>query len=77
VIVETLLNIHGNLIWDFKYWGWPHIWSVMLFAYMPSILFLYWLYDLKSLKMKAWITGGLLVIDIVAFVVFGCWFKWI
>jgi len=43
----------------------------MLFAYLPSALFLIWLHDLQNLKTKQLIVASLLVVDVVAFVILG------
>lgn len=69
--MESCLNYLGVLIWDFKYWSWPHVYPIMLFAYLPSALFLIWLHDLQNLKTKQLIVASLLVVDVVAFVILG------
>jgi len=77
VAVESILNAMGVLIWDFRYWGWPHVLPIVLFAYLPSILFLYWLFDMKSLRRKLAIASSLVVLDVVGFVVFGPVLGWL
>jgi len=77
VTLEVLLNTWGVLVWDYTYWSRPHIWSIIIFAYIPSVAFLYWMYDLKSLKFKLLITGTLLTLDIVGVIVFVGVLKWI
>ncbi len=59
VVVESVLNAWGVLIWQYRFWSWPHVWSVFTFAYAPSVIFLYWLYDLPSLRAKAIIAASL------------------
>jgi len=77
VVTEVTLNHWDVLVWDYHYWSWPHIWTIILFAYAPSIYFLYWLFDLESLKLKIKIAGGLLVLDILGVGIFVYWLKWI
>jgi hypothetical protein len=59
VLVETTLNRWGGaLTWDYRWWGWPNIWTVMLFAYGPAIAFTIWVHDLESWRLKVAVTGA-------------------
>ena len=77
VAVEALLNDWGVLIWSYKYWSVPHLWSIVLFAYAPSIVFLYWLYDMKSLKFKGTLALVLIILDAIGFGMFSTVLNWI
>lgn len=51
VVVETLLNQAGLLIWDFWWWCWPHVWLIVL-VYCLYFLALAWCHDHLSLATK-------------------------
>ena len=75
--VETLLNAWGVLVWDWWWWGWPHIWSVFIFAYAPSVIFLFLVYDRLSLRGKAILAAGFLLVDLIAFILFAGVLGWV
>jgi len=77
VTIEVILNVWGVLVWDYTYWSWPHVWSIMIFAYIPSVAFLYWMYDLKSTRLKLTLLGTLALLDFLGVVLFVCILKWI
>ena len=76
VCVETLLNRWGALSWDYWWWGWPHIWTVILLAYGPASLFTVWVHDLQSWSAKIKILAGVYLLDAVLLIVF-IRLKWI
>jgi hypothetical protein len=76
-LVETALNAMGALAWDYRFWGWPHLWTVILFAYVPGVAFTIWIRDLKSLRLKARIVAGLYALDAVLLFVFIRVLHWI
>jgi hypothetical protein len=77
VSVETLLNAWGALSWDYTWWGWPNIWSVVLFAYAPAVIFAIWLHDMRSLKTKFALIGATFVLDVALLVLFVPVLGWI
>lgn len=77
VLVETVLNRWGALTWDYSWWGWPNIWSVILFAYAPAVAFTIWVHDLKSTKYKLKILAAVYALDIICAYVFAVRLKWI
>ncbi|MBI3557118.1 MAG: hypothetical protein HY074_12715 [Deltaproteobacteria bacterium] len=77
VAVETVLNAWGALTWDYRWWGWPNIWSVILVAYAPAIAFTIWVHDLKSVRHKLWVLGGIYLLDALCLVLFIGVLKWI
>jgi hypothetical protein len=70
VLVETLLNAWGALSWDWRFWGWPHIYTVILGAYGPAVVFTIWVHDLASYRKKLAIIGGVFAVDAIAFAAF-------
>jgi hypothetical protein len=77
VSVESVLHAWGALTWDWHYWGWPHLWSVVLFAYGPAVGFTVLVHDLKSLRLQLQIIGAVVALDIVSTVVFMGVLGWI
>ncbi|MBI2520757.1 MAG: hypothetical protein HYV97_10080 [Bdellovibrio sp.] len=75
-VIETCLNAFGVLIWEWHYWGWPHIWTVILFAYIPQSALVVFIHDMKSMRNKIYLTVGLAIFDIVFFVIFAGLLKW-
>jgi hypothetical protein len=75
-VVECVLNAWGALAWEYRYWSWPHVWTVMLFAYGPLSAFAVWIYDMKSMRLKARIVAGIYALDVVLFAIFVGWLKW-
>ncbi|MEU6080406.1 hypothetical protein [Streptomyces sp. NPDC047108] len=65
VVVETVLNQWGALTWDYWWWGWPHVWSVILFAYGPGTAIAIFAHDFKSNKIRWIIIAGIFVLDAV------------
>ncbi|MHB8894048.1 MAG: hypothetical protein ACYC99_02570 [Candidatus Geothermincolia bacterium] len=76
VLVETLLNKWGALVWDYAWWRWPNVWLIVL-AYFAGFYGISIFHDLKSLKTKAWITIGAYAADMVLVIVFVWTLKWI
>jgi len=64
-LVETILNKFGALTWDYWWWGWPHIWSVILFAYAPASAFAVVIHDMQSMSKKAWILLAVFTLDVI------------
>jgi hypothetical protein len=77
VSVESLLHAWGALTWDWRFWGWPHLWSVVLFAYAPAVAFTIWVHDLKSLRLQFTIIGAVVTLDLACFLVFMGALGWI
>ena len=75
--VETLLNAWGALTWDYSWWGWPNLWSVILFAYAPATAFTIWVHDLRSLRAKLWLLGGIFALDALLLFLFIHVLRWI
>jgi hypothetical protein len=67
----------GALTWDWKLWGWPHLWSVISFAYAPAVLFTIWVHDMASRKRAVQVVAGMFALDAAAIGVFGFGLGWI
>ncbi len=69
ILVEVALNYFGILVWEYKYWSWPHI-EFILLAYTAPFFLVVWVYDNLGLKGKATLFFSLLTADIVLWIVF-------
>jgi len=76
VFVEVLLNRWGALAWEYAWWRWPNIWLIIL-AYFAGFFGIAVFHDLKSMRMKVWITVGAYAADLVLVIVFVWTLKWI
>lgn len=77
VAVEVVLNAWGALAWEYRFWGWPHVWSIFLMAYVPAAASAVWLHDMKSMRAKVKIFLGALAFDIAAMALFVGYLGWI
>ncbi|MFC1706269.1 hypothetical protein ACFL59_05510 [Planctomycetota bacterium] len=77
VVIEVLLNVWGVLVWDYWFWGWPHVWSVFLFAYAPSVVFLYVVYDRTTIRQKLALGAAIYLLDLVCIIIFAVVLRWI
>lgn len=76
VLVETLLNKWGALVWDYAWWRWPNIWLIVL-AYFVGFYGISLFHDLRSMKVKAWITAGVYAADLLLVIIFVWTLNWI
>lgn len=74
--VEILLNRLGVLVWEYKYWSWPHVWSVAINYSVPMFL-MTWVHDRLSIRTKVAGLFVLIAIDVVMWVVFVNVLSWI
>ena len=77
VFVEILLNSADALTWDYSWWCARAPWLIFAVAYFPLIRITYWIYDMDNINKKAFIVGGLLIIDIIALALFAGVLEWI
>ncbi len=77
VSVESILNRWNALIWEYRFWNWPHVWSIALFAYGPFMWFCFWIYDLKTMRAKVTVVSSLIALNVICFVLFVGILKWI
>ena len=76
VLVETLLNNWGALVWDYSWWRWPNIWLIIV-AYFAGFFGITIFHDLKSMKAKVWITVGAYAADLILVILFVWTLKWV
>lgn len=77
VFVEYLLNAAGALTWDYAWWGRGAPWLIFLFGYLTFFIVAFWVFDMKSLKSKVAVVGGIWALDAVALVLFIPVLHWI
>ena len=76
VFVECALNYFNILIWTYKYWNWPQIWSIII-NYMTPFFLLTWAHFHISRKGKVQWFFALLAMNIIMWVVFVNVLHWI
>ncbi|MEU9128702.1 hypothetical protein AB0D08_11410 [Kitasatospora sp. NPDC048540] len=69
--VEVMLNKAGVLTWDWSWWQAGSPLPIWLAGYMPLFLACFWVYDIRTVRMKALAVGCLFGLDAVALAVFG------
>jgi hypothetical protein len=77
VFVEVLLNSAGALTWDYPWWNRGAPWLIFLFGYLTFFIVAFWVFDMKSLKRKVQVVGGIWIFDIVCLIMFIGVLGWI
>ncbi|MFD6826964.1 hypothetical protein ACFWC5_42655 [Streptomyces sp. NPDC060085] len=62
-IVELILHSWGALTWDHWWWGWPNMWTVIVFAYAPGTIIAVLAFDSKPTTIKRVSIAALFAID--------------
>lgn len=75
IIVEVILNRFGLLVWEYKYWSWPHV-EFILIAYTAPFFLAVWVHDNMRLKSKAVLFFSLLAVNVILWVIFVHLLKW-
>ncbi len=76
VFAEIILNQWGVLVWEYAWWNWPNIWLIIVgycFGFGLCVLF----FDIKSMKVKGALIGGIYALNIICFIVFASLLGWI
>lgn len=76
VMTEALLNRAGLLIWTYKYWNFPHLWSVTI-NYMFPFFLCTWGHFRVSRPTKTRLLALFLVLDAASWAVFVQMLGWI
>ena len=76
VAVECVLNHWGVLLWAWRFWGWPHIWSIAC-VYIGSFWALCWCHDNLPERSKIGLCAVFGLLALVAHLVFACMLSWI
>jgi hypothetical protein len=74
--VEALLNRAGLLIWTYKYWNFPHLWSIVINYLTPFFLCTWGHFKVKRPR-KIRLLGLFLVADAALWAVFAEMLGWI
>jgi hypothetical protein len=77
VIVEIFLNGADMLIWEYSFWGVPHVWLIIVFGYLHFHLVAFWVYDMDDVGRQMRVVGALWAVVIVSLAVFGGALGWI
>ncbi len=77
VIVEFFLNAVGALTWDYPWWDVKAPVLIVLFGYLPFFLMAYWVFDMKTVKKQATVTGIIYAVNLIAILVFGVGLGWL
>lgn len=77
VIVEILLNLMGELTWDYSWWSVKAPYLIFLIGYLPFFLVAFWVYDMESVKKKMITVGSILTFDLICFIMFAFVLEWI
>lgn len=73
---ELVLHRCGMLVWDWRFWGWPHCYLILA-AYCGPALAVVWLHDHARLRSKR---RAALVLPLLAgacHLVFATWLGWV
>lgn len=76
VFVECILNIGGQLVWEYPYWylSFKGVWLIFLFGYFHFFCFAILVISLKSMKAKLMTVGLIFAVPIIMNVLaFGFW----
>jgi hypothetical protein len=76
VFVEVLLNQVGLLVWEYKYWSWPHIYLILVWWTIPYLI-LVWMHDHLSLEAKRIAAVAGLAVAACFHSVFAVALKWV
>jgi hypothetical protein len=77
VAVEVVLNRAGLLVWEYRFWSFPHVWLIVVFGYLHFNLVAFWVHDMPSVRQKAAAVGVIYALAIPSFVVLGPVLRWI
>lgn len=77
VVVEVFLNLANALTWDYPWWSLSAPWLIFLVGYLPFWIVSFIVYDARSMKTRAKITGTILLVDLGCIVVFMGILGWI
>jgi hypothetical protein len=77
VFVEVLLNKVGALTWDYPWWDANSPWLIFLFGYFTFFAVSFWVHDMKTVRQKAMVVGGIYAFVLLLIVVFGVILGWI
>ncbi len=77
VIVEIFLNAADLLIWEYSFWNFPNVGLIVIFGYLHFYLVAFIVYDLKRIRDKLLVVGGILGLALAGLLIFGTGLGWI
>jgi hypothetical protein len=77
VFVEVLLNRAGVLLWAWRFWDVPHLWSIVIGGYLHFHLVAFWVHDMPTVRQQALVTGAIYAVAALGVAVFGFGFGWL
>jgi len=76
VLVESLLNRWGALVWEYRWWSWPNVWLIIV-AYVTPFLFLAWYDDRFRIRGKLIGAAVTVAAAIVCYCMFAVGLGWV
>ena len=77
VFVEVLLNLAGELTWEYPWWSVRAPWLIWLIGYLPFWLVSFWVFDMESRRKQVITVSCILGFDVLCLIVFGAFLGWI
>lgn len=77
VAIEVVLNAWGALVWEYRWWCFPHVYLIVLIGYAPYFVFSFWVHDTPSMKAKVAAVGTVWALVFAGLAVFMGWLGWI
>ncbi|MFA6448337.1 MAG: hypothetical protein WCX65_02620 [bacterium] len=77
VFVEIVLNLAGQLTWEYCWWSVRVPWLIFFIGYLPFYLVSFWVYDMETARKKAATVGTIFAVDIICIIIFAVFLKWI
>lgn len=75
-LVELALNRSGALVWEWKYWAWPHFYTIFV-NYTAPFFLMTWVYDRFSMRTMKIGLAVIVSVDVVLWIVFAEVLRWI
>ncbi len=71
VLVEIWLNHVGLLVWEYRFWSFPHVWLIVPFGYLHFNLVAFWVHDMETIRAKVVAVSAIYGLVVAAILVFG------
>ncbi|TFF85448.1 MAG: hypothetical protein EU551_03995 [Promethearchaeota archaeon] len=76
VVVEIILFFAGILVWEYWWWGFPHIYFILIWWTIPGFI-LVWLHDNLNLTAKKKLAGVSAIIALCFHIIFAIFLQWV
>ena len=77
VAVEVVLRDAGVFHWEYWWWNWPFVLSIIVFGYLWFFLAAAFVYDLRNLRHQIAVVAGMATLVATSLIVFGVILGWI